>query len=91
MSEALILLLLVLNLISFALFGIDKAKAKAGAWRIPERVLLWSAVLSGGIGAYLGMRMFHHKTRKPRFAVGIPCIMIAEAVILILFLRNQSS
>ena len=91
MSEALILLLLALNLFSFVLFGVDKAKAKAGSWRIPEKTLLFSAVISGGIGAYLGMRVFHHKTRKPLFAIGIPCIILAEAALLILFLRGKNS
>jgi uncharacterized membrane protein YsdA (DUF1294 family) len=91
MPETLIVPFLLLNLFSFALFGIDKAKAKAKAWRIPEKTLLFSAVISGGIGAYLGMRVFHHKTRKPLFSIGIPCIILAEAVILFLFLRSKNS
>ncbi len=72
---------LVLNGLSFALFGLDKARAKAGAWRIPEKLLILSAVVSGGIGAWIGMKVFHHKTRKPLFSIGIPVIILLEAVL----------
>ena len=72
---------LVLNGLSFALFGLDKARAKAGAWRIPETLLILSAVVSGGIGAWIGMKVFHHKTRKPLFSIGIPVIILLEAVL----------
>ena len=72
---------LVLNGLSFALFGLDKARAKAGAWRIPEKLLILSAVVSGGIGAWIGMKVFYHKTRKPLFSIGIPVIILLEAVL----------
>lgn len=58
--------LLLINLIAFALYGIDKAKAKRHAWRIPERTLLACGLLAPA-GSGLGMLAFHHKIRKPYF------------------------
>ena len=59
----LLVALAVYNFIVFIVYGVDKGKAKKGAWRIPERVLLLLAVLGGSIGALLGMIIFHHKKR----------------------------
>lgn len=68
MNQPFLMVLFILNLISFALFGIDKAKAKMNAWRISEKVLLtWSLI--GGVGGFIGMEFFRHKTRKPQFRV----------------------
>lgn len=66
------------NIISFVLFGVDKRRAVSGGWRISERTLLISAAAGGGIGALAGMYLFHHKTRKRRFTLGIPLIILAE-------------
>ena len=65
----------IVNLIAFLMMGIDKRRAKRGLWRIPESALILSAVIGGGIGALAGMLLFRHKTRKPKFTVGIPVIM----------------
>ncbi len=78
MHEAVLILLFAVNLTAFLLYGIDKKKAVQGNWRISESVLILAAVLGGGIGAYIGMRFFHHKTRKLVFAVGVPLIILAE-------------
>jgi len=76
----------LVNLAAFALMGIDKRRARKGLWRIPEATLILSAVLGGGIGALAGMLLFHHKTRKPKFTVGIPVILAMQiAFFLILF------
>ena len=72
------------NLAAFILFGIDKRRAKRNAWRIPEAVLLGSVVLGGGVGALAGMRLFRHKTRKPRFRYGVPAILGLEVLLLFL-------
>ena len=56
--------LLIWNLLIFVIYGIDKSKAKRGAWRIPEKYLLSFAFLCGGFGAWLAGVTFHHKTRK---------------------------
>lgn len=83
MSRSLAVYLIAVSLISFALFGIDKQKAVHHAWRIPERVLILSAIAGGSIGALLGMGCFHHKTRKPLFSVGIPVILCLQVLTLL--------
>lgn len=70
--------LLAVNILAFVLFGIDKQKARRNMWRIPEKTLLLSAVIGGSIGAVFGMQFFHHKTRKPKFAVGVPVILLVQ-------------
>ena len=70
-----LLYLIIINVIAFALMGIDKSKARRKAWRIPEKVLFFSAILGGSIGAWAGMYVFHHKTRHWYFVVGMPLIL----------------
>ena len=77
MIEIAIGYVLLINLFAFSLFGIDKRKAVKRKWRIPEATLLTVAAL-GGAGALLGMYTFHHKTRKPKFYIGIPLILLIE-------------
>lgn len=60
--------LIAMNFAAFAAFGIDKARAESGAWRIRESTLLWLAFLGGTIGAYAGRALFRHKTRKQPFS-----------------------
>ena len=72
--------LILVNLIAFILYGADKSYAKKGKRRIPERTLLFWAWIGGSIGAFLGMRIFHHKTLKPKFFV-VPVLMVLEIVI----------
>lgn len=74
-------LLILVNAAAFLLFGADKWKARHGRWRIPESTLLLLAALGGSIGALLGMKIFHHKTRKPKFYLGIPAILILQVMI----------
>lgn len=62
-------------------YGLDKWKAKSGAWRIPERTLLLTALAGGSVGALAGMLLFHHKTRKPKFMIGVPVMFAAHCVI----------
>ncbi|MEG0019291.1 MAG: DUF1294 domain-containing protein [Oscillospiraceae bacterium] len=63
--------MLIFNLISFVMFGLDKRLAVKGHWRIREKDLLLAS-LFGGFGAGLGMWLFHHKTRKPKFYITVP-------------------
>lgn len=70
--------LLVVNVLLFALMGIDKFKAKRGLWRIPEKTLFLAAILGGSVGGILGMRVFRHKTRHNSFKYGFPAILIAQ-------------
>lgn len=70
--------LLGINIAAFGAYGIDKRKAVKDKWRIPEKTLLLLAVFGGSAGALLGMRLFHHKTRKKKFSIGIPVIFLLQ-------------
>ena len=72
----LIIYLVLINLMSFIMFGIDKYKAKKRKWRIPEMSLLMSSALGGGLGGFIGMKLFRHKTRHIRFTVLVPLFLI---------------
>ena len=77
----LLLYLLLINLIGFLAMFLDKQKAKKGKWRIPESTLLLLAVLGGSIGAWLGMRVWRHKTQHKKFKYGIPVIFILQVAL----------
>ncbi len=76
MKELWIGWLIAINLIAFALFGIDKHKAKRHAYRIPEHTLFLTAWMGGGLGAWIGMYVFHHKTKHKQFRYGIPFLFL---------------
>lgn len=76
------LYLVLINIITFALYAIDKLNAKMDSWRISERMLMLFAVAGGSVGALLGMYICRHKTRKPKFKFGIPVILIIQIVII---------
>ena len=80
----------VWNAIVFLVYGLDKLKAKKDMWRIPEKTLLLLAFLMGGLGAVLGMRVFHHKTKHKIFTIGVPvCLLLNLAVLyLLLFYKG---
>ena len=84
MLIAITAILVVMNLLAFALMGIDKVKAKAGAWRIPERTLFLVTALFGGLGGTLGMTIFRHKTKHWYFKLGFPALMVIQVVLLAL-------
>ena len=73
--------LVVINVVTFFIYGIDKWKAKRSKWRIEESTLLWWAMLGGSIGALLGMKTWHHKTLHRKFTWGIPAILLAQLAI----------
>lgn len=77
-STAAKLWLAAVNLAALCLMGIDKRRARRGAWRIPERTLFLAAALGGSAGAWLGMYLFRHKTRRWYFVAGIPAILLAQ-------------
>lgn len=72
--------LAAITLFTFIVYGIDKRRAKKGRWRIPESTLLLLAVIGGSIGAYLGMKVWHHKTRHKKFKYGVPAIIVVQVV-----------
>lgn len=72
-----------INLLAFALFGIDKYKAIKNTWRIRETALILSAALGGSLGALVAMKLFYHKTRHKKFTITIPLLLIAQIAFLI--------
>lgn len=74
---------LAINLITFIVYGIDKYKAKKAKWRIPEATLLLMAAIGGSIGAWLGMKVWHHKTLHKKFKYGIPAILLLQIIAII--------
>ena len=87
MPPILLLYLLLINLLGFVLYGVDKAKSKGGGRRIPERVLLWVARLGGGVGCWMGMMLFRHKTKHTRFMILVPLWTVLWVVALVLLGR----
>lgn len=85
--DNLLWILLALNAASFLLYGVDKQKAIHNQWRIPEKTLLLFSFF-GPIGGWMGMRFFHHKTRKPLFQVGVPLFIIVQTVLLFFLIKG---
>ena len=81
--------LLAVNIATFFLYGIDKYKAKKGRWRISEATLLLMAVIGGSIGAWAGMRLWHHKTVHKKFKYGIPAIIIMQVALMVYLHTNK--
>lgn len=86
MVRVLIVYLVVINLITFIMYGIDKYKAKKAKWRIPESTLLWMAAVGGSIGAWVGMRAWHHKTLHKKFKFGVPAILLLHLALAVYLL-----
>ena len=74
--------LLGINAVTFIVYGIDKYKAKKAKWRISEATLLLLAVLGGSIGAWMGMKVWHHKTMHKKFKYGIPAILLIQIALM---------
>ena len=70
--------LIIINAVTFIVYGIDKYKAKKAKWRISEATLLMLAVLGGSIGAWTGMRVWHHKTMHKKFKYSVPAILLIQ-------------
>ena len=81
--EYIMIYLIVINLIGFFLMFWDKRKAKKGSWRTPENTFVTVTLLGGGVGTIAGMYVFRHKTKKLKFTVGLPVILITEIVLII--------
>lgn len=83
-----LLYLAAINLFALGAFGIDKYRAVKGKWRIPECTLFLLAAAGGSAGALLGMFIFHHKTQKPKFTIGIPLILAVQCLAAVLLLQQ---
>jgi uncharacterized membrane protein YsdA (DUF1294 family) len=87
-EKILIAYLLLINIITLILYGIDKWKAKHNMWRIPEATLIILAAVGGSIGAFAAMKLFHHKTMHKKFYIGVPVIIILQiALCLTIYLK----
>ncbi len=85
-TRNILIYLFIINLVGFYMMWSDKRKAKWGKWRIPEQTLFIVTALGGGIGTIAGMYKFHHKTKKLKFTIGLPTILILE-IILVIYLK----
>ncbi len=79
--------ILLIELAVFIIYGVDKLKAKKGSFRIPEATLIIAA-LFGPVGAFLGMHIWHHKTRKPKFFITVPVFLVIRVILVILVCRR---
>ena len=80
--------LIIINIITFLTYGIDKLKAMKHKWRISEKVLIGLAAIGGFVGAFAGMQMFKHKTKHLKFVIGVPVIATIWILILIYYKVN---
>ena len=87
-TKIIVIYLAIINAATFFTFGIDKLKAKHAKWRIREAALLTLAVLGGSIGAWLGMKVWHHKTQHKKFKYGVPAIIIVQLALMGYFLTT---
>ena len=79
--------LVIINIVTFVVYGVDKWKAKRGNWRISEATLLMLAAIGGTIGALLGMKVWQHKTMHLKFKYGLPLILLAQIALIYLIIR----
>ena len=82
--------LAVINVVTFFMYGIDKWKTKKSKMRIRETALLSLAVLGGSIGAWLGMKVWHHKTQHKKFKYGVPAIIIVQLALIVYFIISKT-
>lgn len=80
MMKYIVIYLICINAATFLIYGIDKYKAVKNRWRISETTLIIAALIGGSVGALAGMKVFHHKTRKKKFVIGVPFILIIQIV-----------
>lgn len=79
-----VIYILIMNFVGFIIMGIDKHKAKAKKWRIPEKTLFGVSILGGSVGTLCGMYFFRHKTKHWYFVWGMPVILILHIIFLVI-------
>lgn len=88
MTKIIGIYLLIINVVTFALYGIDKWKAIHNKWRIREATLLITALIGGSLGAFIAMQMFRHKTKKWYFKYTVPAMLVVHVVGIIYWQLN---
>lgn len=83
------LYIILINIVSFLMMYFDKQKAKKGKYRISEKALFIAALLLGGIGAYIGMYKFRHKTKHNLFTIGMPIMIVLNILTVYYILAND--
>ena len=81
LQKILLIYIVIANLVAFAMYGIDKRKAIRDKWRIPEKNLLLSALFGGALGAFWAMILFHHKTKKAKFFITVPVLLVLQVIL----------
>lgn len=82
---------IIINVITLMMYGIDKWKAKHSKWRIPEAILLIMAAVGGSIGAWTGIKLFHHKTLHKKFKYGVPAIFLIQlGIVVFVYLKTNN-
>lgn len=81
-KDFLFIYLILINVLCFILFYIDKRRARNKEWRISEAFLFGASFLGGAFGSIIGMKTFHHKTKKKRFIIGLPILFIFNIIII---------
>ena len=82
--KMLLVYLLIINAVGFLYMLADKHRAKKNLWRIPEARLMWTAILGGSAGVMAGMYLCRHKTKHPKFSIGVPVIFALQVVLIVL-------
>ena len=78
---------MAINVLTFAVYGVDKRKARRGRWRVPEATLLGLAAVGGSVGAWLAMQIFRHKTQKKKFRYGVPILFVLQVAAVLLLVN----
>ena len=81
MENIIFAIYIIWNIVVFVLYGVDKIKAKAGAWRVSEKTLILCAAFFGALGAFVGMKVFRHKTQHAKFTILVPVLLVVNLVI----------
>ena len=87
--KAFLLYAVIINLVAFIMMAVDKERARQHKWRIPEGSLFLAGFVGGSVGAYLGMNLCHHKTKKWYFVYGLPVFMFFHAIFLVLWFISR--
>lgn len=91
LQAGLYLYLICINMITIAVYGIDKRNTVHGKWRIRVSTLLTLAAVGGSAGALLAMHLFHHKTRKKKFTIGVPLMLLVQIALFFFLVKADFS